>query len=97
MTDLLSHQVRMLEAAASVVCTQCLRDEIAEDAEALPELIERLEQAAAKRDGTPDGEADYHAAHAKVMVNVLALAVFTAELTRRPPELLVLDLKASAN
>jgi len=32
-----------------------------------------------------------------VMVNVLALAVFTAELTRRPPELLVLDLKASAN
>ena len=26
-----------------------------------------------------------------------ALAVFTAELTRRPPELSVLDLKASAN
>ena len=47
MTDLLCHQVRMLEAAASVVCTQCLRDEIADDAEALPGLIERLEQAAA--------------------------------------------------
>lgn len=94
MADLLSHQVRTLEAAASVLCTQCLRDEIAEDAEALPGLTERLEQAAAKRDGRPDGEADYHAAHAKVMVTVLALAVFTAELTRRPADWL---LPASAN
>ena len=85
-TEMLSRQIRMLEAAASVVCTQCLRDEIADDAEALPGLIERQEQAAAQRDGTPDGEADYHAAHAKVMVNVLALAVFTAELTRRPAD-----------
>lgn len=89
MTDLLSHQIRMLEAAASVVCAQCLRDEIADNAAALPGLVERLEQAAAKRDGSRDGEIDYHAEYAKVMVNVLALAVFTAELTRRPADWVV--------
>jgi hypothetical protein len=75
----LSEDIRELQAAASVLCTQCLRDEIAVRAEALEGLTGRLE--AATR-----GEQRYLDAFGEVMATLLVLATFTAELAMRPAD-----------
>jgi hypothetical protein len=81
----LSEDIRELQATASVLCAQCLRDEIAVRAESLDELTSRLETAAR-------GEQRYLDAFGKVMAAVLVLATFTAELTKRPADTWVLHV-----
>jgi hypothetical protein len=75
----LSEDIRELQAAASVLCAQCLRDEIAVRAEALEGLTARLETATR-------GEQRYLDAFGEVMATLLVLATFTAELTKRPAD-----------
>jgi hypothetical protein len=90
----LSEDIRELQAAASVSCARCLRDEIAVRAEALDGLVARLEQATAERDGSPDGEDAYLEVFGETIATVLVLATYTTELTKRPPEWV---LSVSAN
>jgi hypothetical protein len=75
----LSQDIRELQAAASVLCAQCLRDEITVRAEALDDLTGRLELASR-------GEQRYLDAFGEVIATVLVLATFTAELARRPAD-----------
>ncbi len=90
----LSEDIRELQAAASVLCTRCLRDEIAIRAEALEKVTARLEEATAARDDSPDGEDRYLEVFRETIATVLVLATFTAELTKRPPDWV---LQVSAN
>lgn len=82
----LSEDIRELQAQASLLCTQCLRDEIAVRAEALDELVVRLLEATAACDGSPHGDEEYLRVFAEVMSTVLVLATFTAELAKRPAD-----------
>jgi hypothetical protein len=91
MSDL-SEDIRELQAAASVLCAQCLRDEIAVRAEALDGLTRRLEQATAARDSSPDAEDRYLEVFGETIATVLVLATFTAELAMRPAEAWVLHV-----
>jgi hypothetical protein len=75
----LSENIRELQAQASVLCPQCLREEIAVRAEALEGLTARLE-------ATGRGEEPYLDAFGEVMATVLVLATFTAELAMRPAD-----------
>jgi hypothetical protein len=93
----MSENIKELQAQASVLCAECLRDEIAVRAAALDELADRLEQATWSRDSGPDGNEAYLRVFAEVVGTVLVLATFTAELTKRPADVWVIDVKASAN
>jgi len=94
MSDL-SDDIRELQAAASVLCTQCLRDEIAVRAEALEKVTARLEEATASRGSGPDGEARYLEAFGEAVATTLVLATFTAELTKRPADSWVVQVSAN--
>lgn len=80
----LGEDIRELQAQASVLCTQCLRDEITVRAEALDELAACLDEATVARDSAPDGDERYLEVFGKTIATVLVLATFTAELTKRP-------------
>jgi hypothetical protein len=88
----LSEDIRELQAQASVLCPQCLRDEIAVRSEALDGLTARLQAVTAARDSAPDGHDNYLRVFAEVMGTVLVLATFTAELAKRPADSWVLHV-----
>jgi hypothetical protein len=82
----LIEDIRELQAAASVLCAQCLRDEIAVRTEALDGLTVRLDEATVTRDSAPDGDERYLEVFGETIATVLVLAIFTAELTKRPAD-----------
>ena len=82
----LIEDIRELQAAASVLCAQCLRDEIAVRTEALDGLAVRLDEATVTRDSAPDGDEHYLEVFGETIATVLVLATFTAELTKRPAD-----------
>jgi hypothetical protein len=86
----LAEDIKELQAQASLLCPQCLRDEITVRAEALDELAPRLEQATVSRDSAPDGDEQYLDVFGQVMATLLVLATFTAELAMRPADAWVL-------
>jgi hypothetical protein len=86
----LAEDIRELQAQASLLCADCLRDEIAVRARALEGLSERLEQATAAREGSPDGDDRYLDVFGETIATVLVLATFTAELAMRPADAWVL-------
>lgn len=91
----LSQDISELRAQASLLCAQCLRDEITVRAKALDGLAARLEQATAVRDSSPDGDNRYLDVFGETIATVLVLATFTAELTVRPADSWVVHVSAN--
>lgn len=71
-------------AAAGQSCTQCLIDELGNEAGELGEAIVALNTAYLMRPVLPDGEDNLTAALARFLTMVTKMAVFSAELTGRP-------------
>jgi hypothetical protein len=71
-------------ADANVSCTQCLVDYLGNESPELAESIVALETASLLRAVSPDGEEELTAALQEFLTRVIELAVFTAELMRRP-------------
>ncbi len=71
-------------AAAGQSCTQCLIDELGNEASELGEAIVVLKTACLLRPVLPNGEDNLTAALAQFLTLVTKMAVFTAELTGRP-------------
>ena len=71
-------------AAAGQSCTQCLIDELGNEASELGEAIVALNTAYLMRPVLPDGEDNLAVAFAQFLKLVTKMAVFTAELTGRP-------------
>lgn len=76
--------IRDLQKQAAGLCAECLRDCIAENAAVLDDLTGIAENMAAIRHTSSDNEELYQTATAEVIVAVAVIAVFTAELTKRP-------------
>ncbi len=70
--------------AADGSCTQCLIDELGNENDELPRVIVDLEDAYASRSTSPDGEENFAGALAAYLNLVTQMAVYTAELMRRP-------------
>ena len=71
-------------AAAGQSCTQCLIDDLGNEADELGEAIVALNTAYLVRPVAPDGEDSLSAALARFLTLVTKMAVFTAELNGRP-------------
>lgn len=82
----LSEIIETVQAKASVLCAQCLRDEITVRAEAFSQIAARLAEAEQARETAPDGEEAYEDAFGEALAAVAVIAVFTVELTRCPPD-----------
>ena len=82
----LSEIIETVEARASVLCAQCLRDEITVRAAAFNEIATRLAVAERARDTAPDGEERYQEAFGEALAALAVIAVFTVELTKCPPD-----------
>jgi hypothetical protein len=65
-------------------CTQCIIDELGNENAELPAAIVDLQEAYASRFTSPRGEQDFADALAKFMTLATEMAIFTAELMRRP-------------
>jgi hypothetical protein len=83
----LSEIIETVQAQASVLCAQCLRDEITVRAEGFAEVAARLDQAERARNSAPDGEERYAEVFTEAFEALAVIAVFTVELTRCPPDL----------
>jgi hypothetical protein len=82
----LSEIIETVEARASVLCAQCLRDEITVRAAAFNEIAARLAVAERARYTAPDGEEQYDDAFGEALAALAIIAVFTVELTKCPPD-----------
>lgn len=82
----LSEIIETVQARASVLCAQCLRDEITVRAAAFSEIAARLAAAESGRYIAPDGEERYEDALSEALAAVAVIAVFTVELTKCPPD-----------
>ena len=71
-------------AAAGRSCTQCLIDELGNEASDLGEAIVALNTAYLMRSVLPDGEDKLTVEFARFLTLVTKMAVFTAELAGRP-------------
>jgi hypothetical protein len=71
-------------AAAGQSCTQCLIDELGNEASELGEAIVALNTAYLMRPVLPDGEDNLTDTLARFLTLVTKMAVFTAELNGRP-------------
>lgn len=76
--------IRDLQKQAEGLCAECLRDSIAGNAAVLDDLTGIAENMAAVRHASFGNEELYQTATAEVIAAVAIIAVFTAELTRRP-------------
>jgi hypothetical protein len=75
---------RDLHKQAAELCTECLRDHIAENTAVLSDLADIAENMAAIRHASFENEELYQTAMAGLMSALMIIGVFTAELTRRP-------------
>ena len=76
--------LRTLQKEAAGLCTECLREHIADNAAILGDLLDIADNMAAIRHSSPDNEELYQRAFAELMSAVLIIGVFTAELRKRP-------------
>ena len=76
--------MRTLQKEATGLCTECLREHIAENTAILGDLLDIADNMAAVRHSSYDNEELYQRAFAELMSAVLITAVFTAELRKRP-------------
>lgn len=77
LTDIIAE----LKAEAQVTCTQCLIDYLHEETGELDGKLAHLAAATAQRGNGRDGEDRYVQALTEVMRAVLAIAIYTAELS----------------
>lgn len=76
--------IRDLQKQAAGLCAECLRDCIAENTAVLDDLTGIAENMAAIRHTSFENEELYQTATAELIAAITIIAVFTAELTRRP-------------
>ena len=76
--------LRDLQKEAAGLCTECLRDHIEGNTEILGDLAGIAENMAAIRHTSFENEELYQTATAELTAAVMIIAVFTAELTKRP-------------
>jgi hypothetical protein len=76
--------LKTLKGHAEQLCEQCLSDQVADSAALLFDLIEVTHTMSKVREYSPENEELYQAARGQMMMAVFVIAVFTAELTRRP-------------
>jgi hypothetical protein len=75
---------RDLRKQAAELCTECLRDHIADNAAVLGDLSDIAENMAAIRETSFENEELYQTATAELIAAIMIIAVFTAELANRP-------------
>lgn len=75
---------RDLQKEAAESCTECLRDHITSNAAVLGDLADIAQNMEAIRHTSLENEELYQTATAELIAALTIIAVFTAELTRRP-------------
>ena len=80
---------RDLQKEAAELCTECLRDHVDGNAAVLGDLAGIAENMAAIRDASFENEELYQTATAELIAAIMIIAVFTAELNKRPVPLAV--------
>ena len=86
-TPVMESLLKLIEStlnAADGSCTQCILDELGNENAELPAAIVDLQDAYARRLSSRRGRQDFADALAKFMTLATAMAIFTAELMRRP-------------
>jgi hypothetical protein len=83
--------LRDLQQQAAGSCTACLRDNITANTSVLGDLIDVADNMAAVRRECFENEELYQQAFCEVISAVLIIAVFTAELDKRPRVLVALS------
>jgi hypothetical protein len=86
---------RGLQKEAAELCTECLRDHIDGNTAVLGDLAEIAQNMAAIRHTSFENEELYQTATAELIAAVMIIAVFTAELTKRPAPVASFTLSAN--
>jgi hypothetical protein len=87
--------LRDLQKEASELCTECLRDHIADNTAVLGDLADIAENMSAVRHTSFENEELFQRATAELISALMIIGVFTAELTKRPAPLATFTVSAN--